>query len=162
MTGKVMLTTQEYFDKTVRHLLTQNKQARGVKSAAFEFSSCAYRNEYGLKCAIGCHIPDDLYHSMLEGKPIRFLIEDRLSKAAELQALVEPLQPILAPGNVYPKIVTDSDQFLTDATLNGQLQTVHDTYDPDEWPAELREVAAKFQLNTNVIDETEQSNENRS
>jgi len=55
-------TLQEIFSKVESHLLTQNKQSRGV-------SGCKYRYR-NLKCAVGCLIPDELYTKSIEGKGI--------------------------------------------------------------------------------------------
>lgn len=60
---------QEVFDYVVNHLLTQNKQARLADD-----SDCAYRTEDGLKCAVGCLIPDDLYKPEFERRSYRALI----------------------------------------------------------------------------------------
>lgn len=48
------LTTQQIFDKVAEHLLTQKE--RSIKNG-----KCLYRGPYGLKCAIGALIPDELY-----------------------------------------------------------------------------------------------------
>ena len=57
---------REIFEIAKTHLLTQ-----GVQSIdAGEDSCCQYRGPNGLKCAIGCFIPDDKYTPLIEGKPI--------------------------------------------------------------------------------------------
>lgn len=53
---------QEIFDTVVTHLFTQRKQAMDKRTDA-----CVYRARGGLKCAVGCLIPDKLYHRCLEG-----------------------------------------------------------------------------------------------
>jgi hypothetical protein len=63
------VTKQETFDIVARHLLTQNKKAYGPYYTAFgKNNGCVYRSPDGLKCAAGCLIPDDKYHSDLEGE----------------------------------------------------------------------------------------------
>ena len=49
-----MYTSQEAFDKVVRHLVAQGRPALDLLN-----KNCAYLSEDGLKCAAGCLIPDD-------------------------------------------------------------------------------------------------------
>ena len=46
------ITMQEYFDKTIEHLASMPHRAMRNNER------CAYLTEEGLKCAVGCHIPD--------------------------------------------------------------------------------------------------------
>lgn len=64
-----MQTDQEFYDKTISHLRKQ-----GQRSLSPEGSSCRYRGEKGLMCAIGCHIPDEIYTPRMEGYPVRALV----------------------------------------------------------------------------------------
>lgn len=54
---------QEVYDTVVNHHRTQGRQATSN-------GSCRYRTADGLKCAIGCLIPDDKYDSTFEGKGV--------------------------------------------------------------------------------------------
>jgi hypothetical protein len=45
------MTLQQYFDATVAHLAEQ-------KCRAHDGNRCQYLTDDGLRCAIGCHIPD--------------------------------------------------------------------------------------------------------
>ena len=58
------MTEQEVFDKVVNHLLKQNKKA--AKFPNPYRSECMYKNSEGLKCAVGCLIPDDKYQPYME------------------------------------------------------------------------------------------------
>lgn len=58
-----VMTEQEIFDKVVRHLIAQGEQA--VDPAT---GRCQYRAPGGLKCAIGCLIPDELYEPEMDGE----------------------------------------------------------------------------------------------
>jgi hypothetical protein len=61
------MNAQEIFDTVVTHLYTQGKQAGdGV-------GGCLYRTDEGLKCAVGCLIPDDQYHPSMEGQTVESL-----------------------------------------------------------------------------------------
>ncbi|MGQ7794434.1 hypothetical protein ACUN0C_18670 [Faunimonas sp. B44] len=52
---------QDTFDTVVRHLFAQGKQAH-------EYGVCRYRTYDGLKCAVGCLIPDEDYDPSFEGQ----------------------------------------------------------------------------------------------
>lgn len=59
--GDTTITEQEIFEAVVTHLVNQ-----GVMSHAMD-GHCAYRTSKGLKCAIGCLIPDSAYNENIEG-----------------------------------------------------------------------------------------------
>ena len=61
------MNNQEFFDKTMEHLRKQ-----GVPSA--RGASCLYRGPEGTRCAIGFHIPDELYKPEMEGKGVGNLL----------------------------------------------------------------------------------------
>ncbi len=52
---------QEAFDTMVAHLRKQ-----GVRSKVSEGAKCLYRSDMGLKCAVGCLIPDVDYIVAME------------------------------------------------------------------------------------------------
>lgn len=56
------MTPQEFFDSTVTHLRRQGKPA------VTKYGKCKYRAAGGLKCAIGFHIPNELYSRTMEGR----------------------------------------------------------------------------------------------
>jgi hypothetical protein len=55
------VNNQEFFDKSVRHLFAQ-------KVPSIINGNCKYRGPNGTMCAVGCHIPDDLYKEEFENK----------------------------------------------------------------------------------------------
>ncbi len=66
---------QKIFDRVATHLLTQKKKSqRG--------GSCLYRGPKGLKCAIGCLIPDNKYDPEMENAAVEglFLSYPAISK----------------------------------------------------------------------------------
>lgn len=73
-------TNQEIFNYVLAHLKMQNARAMGTPG------TCAYKNEEGKSCAIGCLIPDDLYTRSIEGKSITMLKKQfpKISKYLEL------------------------------------------------------------------------------
>ena len=62
------MNNQEFFDKTMEHLRKQGVQSRG------EASCCLYRGPEGTRCAIGFHIPDEMYKWGMEGKCVGNLL----------------------------------------------------------------------------------------
>lgn len=73
MNKEIWERQQAYFDKTVTHLLKQGKQA-SIEAAGHV--ACKYRTGEGLSCAMGCHIPDAMYHPFMEGRDIYALIDE--------------------------------------------------------------------------------------
>jgi len=114
------MNAQEIFDTVVTHLYTQGKQADNGEGG------CMYRTDEGLKCAVGCLIPDDQYHPSMEGTPVDLL------------------------GALLPAYLC-SHVNLLDA-----LQTVHDSPDiwKDEvaMAGSLRWIARKEGLSDKVLD----------
>lgn len=115
------MTTQEIFDKVAAHLLAQRRPSIAKGGA------CAYRGPDGTMCAAGVLIPDELYHSYMEGFAIRDLINR---------------EPPLAYLKPHTELVV-------------VLQTIHDKSTPywDEVPGKLRKMANHFNLNTKVLDD---------
>ena len=68
---QINLTNQEIFNKVATHLFTQGKRSFDKK-----LKVCAYRNDEGLSCAIGCLIPDELYDPAFEGRRIWGLMDE--------------------------------------------------------------------------------------
>lgn len=124
-----MLDYQETFDKVATHLLTQNERAmrddRVIDPESLYYdpdNNCAYFNEDGLKCAVGCLIPEDKYSPDIEGKG------------------VHGVNTVCNMGWVY-----DDISFLCD------LQTIHDETPVDMWPDALKTFARDRDLNYNVL-----------
>lgn len=107
------MNKREVFDKVKTHLLSQ--MLRSVDTAG---RMCAYRGAGGLKCAVGCLIPDDLYTPKIEGggpfSPKLDLILDKLGL-----------------GDVEMK------SFLS------ELQRIHDNFAAEDWAACLDELEEK-------------------
>lgn len=113
------MNKQEQFDIMVNHLLKQN--ARSETQGGDEGDPiCLYRHSDGRKCAVGVLIPDELYEAEMEGNNPRQLL------------------------HLYPELCAYIDK-----DLAGYLQNTHDEYYPDEWPEQLRNAAAHFQLTYN-------------
>lgn len=63
------MTAQEIFDTVINHLLQQGGPALNYNydDEALDDPVCRYRSNNGLKCAVGCLIPDDQYDPLMEG-----------------------------------------------------------------------------------------------
>jgi len=111
------MNRQATLTKIKTHLLKQNKKALiGIGIG------CAYRSSNGLKCAIGCLIPDDVYDPKMEGD-----LDELLDKFPEMR-------------EVFGIQKDDDLEFLLDA------QSVHDTGSPNEWPEQLALLAKQYNL----------------
>lgn len=82
-----MITAQEIFDRTVRHLHDQGQKCGNG-------TTCLYRGENNLRCAVGYWIPDDRYTAKIEGNTVPHLIENYVLPAdiAEHDDLLGDLQ----------------------------------------------------------------------
>jgi hypothetical protein len=99
------VTNQEAFDKVVRHLLTQIERSVGPDGR------CLYRGPRGLRCAVGCLIPEDQYLWDFEGYD-----SDHVAQRV----------PALSGVSIF---------------LLTALQRVHDREALEHWPVELEAVA---------------------
>lgn len=121
---------QEYFDKTLRHLVAQGKRAYE------DGQGCRYWTPEGLRCAVGCHIPD--------GHEAQF--------ASGGIPCLRTRFPELA-GVAWPN--TEQGSWLA-----AMLQQLHDS--EDHWGesgfvgwAEARGILRRFSLSSAVLDELE-------
>lgn len=113
------MTRQEVFTKVVTHMLKQSKQAREVYNPSSS-GPCRYRTEGGLMCAVGCLVPDEIYHDSMEGTILHGVIE-----RANEGMLPEPLAQFVK-AELEPHVVLLRD-----------LQYAHDHFDPEEWRDQL-------------------------
>lgn len=67
------MNPQEIYDTVKKHLLTQ--MAKSVHPVE---GYCMYRNPNGLKCAVGCLIPDELYDLEMDtaGKGLSVILQN--------------------------------------------------------------------------------------
>lgn len=113
------MTDQELYTKVRTHLLTQMKKSEMVHPELG--NQCKYRTPDGLKCAIGCLIPDEKYHRALEG---------------------------LAVGDLGVQVAADLQPIQRD--LSQHLQMIHDVYRPAEWREELDKIALQYRFTVEV------------
>jgi hypothetical protein len=126
-----MLTDQEMFDTVARHLLKQREISEMCDG------TCAYRGPNGLKCAVGCLIPDKDYEGRYEGIALYGEGSVKLEKQAD-------------ESDLFQYIVTEiSDNF----NLVAALQELHDSERVNAWPNCLRALASDWDLSYAVVDE---------
>ena len=119
-----ILTDQQIFDKVAKHLLSQMEESK-------DETSCLYRGPDGLKCAIGCLIPDHLYSEKMEELDVYGLFSD-FGDAMEQIGL----------RNSY-----ETYQLLT------SLQIIHDAFSVEQWPSELVGLALRQNLDPSIVDD---------
>jgi len=115
------MNRQEVFDKVATHLLTQK-----VKSD--ENGYCMYRGPNGLKCAIGCLIPDDMFMPYFNGCDVNGL----------------PLKIIMHIG------ARNNEDLL----FLSRLQLIHDNHAPNEWKNLLYDFANRNHLAWTCLEPT--------
>ena len=113
---------QAVFDRVAKHLLTQ--QARAMYVNENGHMSCAYRGADNMSCAVGCLIDDKYYTKDLEGESIS---KDKVRRAVALSLHIDGLDD-------------------NEITFLEDLQSVHDTVEPEDWKTELTYLASKYGL----------------
>ncbi|HKR40089.1 MAG TPA: hypothetical protein VJU59_10515 [Paraburkholderia sp.] len=122
------LDGQDVFDIAAWHLLRQHSQAIAPGT-----SKCMYRAPDGKRCAVGWLMPDDVYSRSLEFFSVRDLASMMLdSTRHEYHAFAAFL--------------------IRHMVLLSDLQHMHDSNPPVQWPARLRVIAHQNDLNARVID----------
>ena len=116
------MNKKEIFSKVSRHLLEQKKKSKAGKR-------CAYRSRDGLKCAIGCLIPDEIYSPNIESYSVcHHRVMNLLKKVGISEYQIE---------------------FLI------KLQTVHDDHPARSWKKQLANIANCYKIPTKALDEIE-------
>lgn len=103
---------QEIFNKVITHLRKQGKPAA-------EGPYCRYRTEDGLKCAVGCLLPDEEYDSKYEGHIVGGLI------------------------TILPESKT-RDLFKRNVDLLDDLQCLHDNANRENFVADINDRAQRI------------------
>jgi hypothetical protein len=122
---------RETFDRVKAHLLKQDRKSFGDNPDV-----CAYRGSGGLRCAVGCLIPDDRYDPRMEGVGLGVL--DPISAMHHDQGL-------LPRADAIAKALVDSGCRASVGLLI-RLQQVHDRFEPKDWADELDKVERDFAL----------------
>jgi hypothetical protein len=137
----VFKSKQEVFDFVAKKLIEQ-----GQKSASSKADGCAYRGDYGRKCAIGWLIPDSNYDPDIEGNTWAKIVGTFPSVSAAVLDQIDPAVDINHGFFTYLQNCHDLADDGDDC----------DYTDPDEWVsglrARLRNFAAFYNLNSNILD----------
>lgn len=113
------MESQEVFDRVVIHLRKQGCPSIG------KYGGCKYRNELGLRCAVGSVIENSEYSPRMEGH----VLFDFLKMGYDFvpSSLKERLEP--------------------HASLLTSLMRVHDYTTVNLWEASFQGIAKEFKLN---------------
>lgn len=121
------MSLKDLFNDVKTHMLKQCMKAVDIHG------NCCYKTESGLKCAVGCLIPDDLYDLYFEGKGVGFFVGIAIN---EEYPVAKYLMNKYSLGDF--KIMT---------RLLVQLQLIHDEIDETNWGVELDKLEAEFTIN---------------
>lgn len=134
-----VLTHQQVFDKSARHLMQQKRRSVMLYGADTyeEREICAYRGQNNLMCAIGPFIPDEKYTTALEDHSVSAFFADYGSKRGLKNCFVGLADEHLALLTELQD-AHDFEGNWTDAGINVGV---------------LREVATRFDLSPAVLDE---------
>lgn len=113
------MNRQEVYDRVKKHLLTQNRKSMNESG-----DICVYRGPDNLRCAIGALISDEAYHTGLEG----------------MIAHERSVENALNASGIMVETTEDRD-------LLSDLQSIHDIYEPFQWPDKLKDRAYSYGLN---------------
>lgn len=109
------MNKQEIINTVYSHLKTQGEPAHDT------YGMCSYRTASGLKCAIGCLIPNDLYNISIETKRV-----SSLYKNGFLQ-------------RIFPGITEEDVEFLD------KLQIIHDNFF-DQLDSKIQNLCSEYNL----------------
>jgi hypothetical protein len=126
------INRQKVFDTVVAHLLTQNEQCRSTLKGV---NTCAYRGKFGLKCAVGVLIPDEVYSPIIEGESVNEIFDPQeASDDGEMREALTRVKKAI-------RLRTNDERYMLES-----LQMIHDNFEPDQWQYELRKLAAELRL----------------
>ncbi len=111
------MTDQEAFETMVRHLRRQGQRSENANG------TCLYRGPDGLRCAVGCLIPDDQYKRSLEGKDAWVITKN-----------------VPALSHIGGRLLSE-------------MQSIHDDCDVSQWEEGFKDVARYYKLTLPPLEE---------
>jgi len=152
-------TDQEVFDTISAHLLDQDMQSCVTHRAGppghcvtskGQFKEMRYKAPDGLKCAIGCMIPDYIYDKSMEGAGVLTLV-DTSKSAVSLYTYPSPAKK--AEYDKWTKrclALREWQARFKEVTsrLLVALQNLHDNYLPSQWEERLAELRYEYGVGT--------------
>lgn len=139
------LSNQDAFNNVWQHFVVErNSPSIGTVDGIVNLGNCRYRMDDGTNgCAIGCQLPDELYHPSLEGKSVAALYADFL---LDYPNEVSPQRLSTYFSNVELYLL----ECLQGAHDNWARRSKYAMYDRDnelqELEIELRQLARQFKL----------------
>ncbi|MEN7527884.1 hypothetical protein [Cupriavidus sp. DL-D2] len=132
------MTNQELFDIALTNLRRQ-------RVCSIVGDECRYRGENGARCAVGWAIPDEKYRRVFEGLDVGQLIDqNRLPE--ELRGVNYQLaQEIQRAHDFYMPLGDDQPEPMN--ATRRQIFKMKDGRGMEMWEAEMKEIAARFNLN---------------
>jgi hypothetical protein len=134
-----MLSKQEVFTKVSTHLLAQGYRAENTHG------DCVYLADNGAQCAVGCLIVYGAYNPIFEGVSTR-----DLDKVFAANTRLEGYDPNDIPRKwALKQALLASGVDVTDPStvdMLADLQTLHDSQDPSDWPLDLPQIAKEVGL----------------
>lgn len=131
------LSRQKIFDTIATHMMMQARAATVPCPATPGKADCLYHAPDGARCAIGCLIPDAIYHSSIENKNITDLFRGRLPKQG--RAVRKHLADLVGGSTRTSRF------FLL------RFQRIHDRYSEDKWRLQLTRMAWAWGLDPSVL-----------
>lgn len=120
-----MISQQDIFTSIVTQTLKQNEHSLRPSGRG-----CAYRGKRGLKCAVGCVLPDSAYYIEMD--------TSRLNGVLDI--IAELCRRFGSNAEIVKEMTRDLDLLLA-------CQRVHDlVMNPDDWEAEFAHIAHDFNL----------------
>lgn len=122
---------RQIFYKVKTHLLKQMKRSMLDTGTS---TTCAYRGEDGLKCAVGCLMTDSTYSSAIEKQSVRSII---VEQALSDSGVIGPVR--VTYGNNGAKHIYSSSEDEKIMFMLNDLQRMHDNDAPIAWRQKLEE-----------------------
>lgn len=129
---------QEIFDKAATHLLTQKERSENGDGGG-----CQYLSVDGLKCAVGAFISKENYHPSIEG----LCFDD-----TKVLIILEK-EGVITDKDILEFEEVPDDLHSNKVYLLGQLQFIHDKMSEYRWRDDLIDLARKFNLNTQILNQ---------
>ena len=115
------MTAQKVFDTVARHLFSQGVPANSTDRHGY--TMCRYRTENGLKCAVGCLIPDTAYSVSMENVGVASVVAVTrgLAHLSPYCALLTDLQNLHDTGFERDTTTADMQEALTAIALEHRI-----------------------------------------
>lgn len=121
---------QDAFNTVRDHLLKQ--MANSVNATDYGLTNCMYRRDDGLKCAVGCLIPDDKYAPEMEGNLADLIMLHRVALPMKYTMWMPYDLSALIKSRMYSVLY--------------RLQLLHDESETEYWENHLFNLSVELGL----------------